>query len=124
MPSSSFRSPRTTQIPASSSTVGSLFPAAVLFVVSVLGAFAAGLWPRDEGPVAVLAADFPAAVAVVEAAGGRLVGGTGIDGLVVAAPLDPADAGLNDRLRAAGAWLLLDPQGLAGCGIPLAVAPA
>ncbi|WP_404382081.1 hypothetical protein [Caenispirillum salinarum] len=101
------------------STVGSLMPAAALLVVSVLGVFVAGLWPRETGPVAVLAADFPAAVAVVEAAGGRLVGGTGVDGLVVAAPRDPADTGLRDRLSAAGAWILLDPQGLAGCGVTL-----
>lgn len=65
----------------------------------------------------MLAADFPAAAGVVEAAGGALVSGTALPGLVIARRANPADTAFHDRLHAAGALLLLDPQGLAGCGV-------
>lgn len=96
----------------------SLTPAVALLVVSLAGTVIAGVWPRaDAVEVAVLAADFPAAAGVVAAAGGALVAGTALPGLVIARSPDPADPSFHDRLHAAGALLLLDPQGLAGCGV-------
>lgn len=93
-------------------------PAVFLAVFGLGGAVVAGLWPPQRGPVAVLAADFPTAVAVVERAGGSVTVAGAWDGLVIAAPSDPADAAFALRLRQAGAVAVLDPLGLAGCAAP------
>jgi len=99
---------------------GRLFAGALGLAVASVLALVPVLGPRDEASGA-LAAMFPpghdtmAVYAAVAAAGGTPIRATG-GGLVwVARSAEPGFAG---RLRAAGAWLVLDPVVAAGCLAP------
>lgn len=100
-------------------SLSAFLPAAALGVAGLAGGVIAGLWPPAHGPVAVLAADFAAAVAAVERAGGQVTAAAALPGLVVAQPATGDDAAFRAGLRAAGGVLLLDPAGLAGCAPPM-----
>lgn len=101
-------------------SLAAALPASLLAAVGLAGGLVAGLWPPEHGPVAVLADDFAAAVAAVDAAGGAVTAGApALPGLVLATPFDPADTRFAERLRAAGVLAVLDPAGLAGCTVPL-----
>lgn len=79
---------------------------------------AAAVMPASGGPVAVVVAPWSEradAVAVVAAAGGSLVG-TGRWSWIAVARAD--DAGLPDRLYAAGAALVFDSRLAAFCTTP------
>lgn len=56
------------------------------------------------------------AVGLAAAAGGRVIRPTGLSGLYVLRPDGDAADGFHGRLKAGGAWLLIDPLVAGGCG--------
>lgn len=120
MPSAPVTPPSPTPISRPEHPSGRLFAGALCLAVASVLALVPVLGPRDEASGA-LAGVFPpghgtmAAYAAVAAAGGTPIRATG-GGLVwVARSAEPGFAG---RLRAAGAWLVLDPVVAAGCLAP------
>lgn len=91
-------------------------PAAALLVLSAGATAAAAMAPGAAGePVAAVFAPWTGpehALRAVAAADGAAVRAGAFDNVVIAVSDDP---GFRDRLRAAGAWLLLDPKALAAC---------
>ena len=89
---------------------------ALLLAASVLPLIAAADLPgKAQGTVAVVFApgtSSAAAVSAVAAADGLLVRGGGWSNVLV---VRSDQAGFAQRLRDAGAWLVLDPQSAAGC---------
>ena len=94
----------------------SWLPAAALAGLSLIALIAHVATPRpDARIVAMLVAregGIAAAATVAERAGARLLAQGSVPGLWL---LASDDRGLADRLRAAGAWIVLDPLGLRGC---------
>jgi hypothetical protein len=87
-----------------------------LLVGSTAAVASVGLAPRDPANgVAVIFPPWTTADSTfthaVEA-GGRFVR---FGGLPFIAVVTPDDAGYADRIRAAGAWMIADPQALAAC---------
>jgi hypothetical protein len=81
-----------------------------LFAVGA-GAYASYA-PPSQGQMAVVFAPWVSeseALHVVIAAGGRIVGPSRFDNIVIAFALDP---GFGERIRASGAWMTLAAQGL------------
>jgi hypothetical protein len=98
---------------------GRIFDIALLGSLTIGSALAAahvGLAPRD--PANGVAVVFPpwtaadAALSQAVEAGSRFVR---FGGLPFIAVVMPDDAGYAARIRAAGAWLVADPQALAAC---------
>jgi len=83
--------------------------------------------PHPDGPVAAVFPpwwDAQRALAATVLAQAVMVRAGAWPALVVAADASPAGAagdagapGLGERLRAAGAWLILDPRSLRGCSL-------
>ena len=77
------------------------------------------LSPKPGQPVAAL---FPPwwsaerAFAAATSTGGRIVRTGAWSTLVVVVPEAGHEAGFSGRLGVAGAWLIVDPQSLGGCG--------
>ncbi len=96
-----------------------LLPAG-LAIASLLPAF--GLAEPTSGPLAAVFPPWWSSARVLEAAAsaGRIVG-VGAAPFVVIVAAEPGGRPDHDslRLHAAGAWLLLDPQYLGGCGTSL-----
>jgi hypothetical protein len=70
----------------------------------------------ERGPVAAVFPPWWDGMRAITAAseGGSVLRLGLMNFVVLVAPAEPAD---RDRLRRAGAWLLLNPRGLIGCGI-------
>jgi len=87
----------------------------VLTAASVLSMAALQAQPRDRTRVAAIFPPWTSAakaVARVAQAGGRIVRPGLIDAIVV---VQGDDADLADRLYAAGAWAVIDPDTWGGC---------
>lgn len=96
----------------------SAVPALLLLLASTLSLAGTALAPRDDGLVAAVfppGLDRNGVLERVAAADAVLVRLGAWDGIAVAASTRP---GLAARLRAAGAWLVLDPIAAAGCPLP------
>ena len=95
-----------------------LLPALVLLLLSLVGVTVAGLAPRDpSGQVAVIAPPwygFDETAALVAGVEGAIVEEGGFGNVLIAQSTEP---GFVRRLYGAGAWLVLDPMVLRGCGI-------
>ena len=96
--------------------IGRTAGAAGLVAVSLVPLVAAGDLPDSRtGTVAAVFGPLAApadTVRAVAGTGGRIVGAGGWTNVILVNASKPGFAG---RLRAAGAWLVLDPGGLAGC---------
>ena len=92
----------------------SLLLAFSLFTLGAPLALIAGPEDMGEGVAVVFApwTDEATAMSRVGAAGGAVIRAGGADFISVAIPQSPDFA---DAIRAAGAWLLLDPQLVGGC---------
>jgi hypothetical protein len=93
----------------------SALAAAVLTAASVLCVAALQAQPRDRTRVAAIFPPWTSAgraIARVAQAGGRVVRPGLIDSIVV---VQGDDAGLSERLYAAGAWAVVDPAAWGGC---------
>ena len=87
----------------------------VLSAVSVVAMAALETQPRDRTQVAAIFAPWTSgqrAIAQVAQAGGLVVRRGAIDAIVVVHGDDPA---LIERLYAAGAWAVIDPDAWGGC---------
>jgi hypothetical protein len=91
--------------------------AVLLLVASVIALGAVSVQPRaDEATVAVLFPPWwspPAVFGAAAAAGADVIRATAIPSLLVLRPAADRDGWA--RLRAAGAWLALDPKAVAAC---------
>jgi hypothetical protein len=100
----------------SASPIGGLAGTAGLVAVSLVPLAAAGDLPDSRsGTVAAVFGPLAApadTVRAVAGTGGRIVGAGGWANVILVTASEPGFAG---RLRAAGAWLVLDPGGFAGC---------
>lgn len=96
-----------------------LLPAALLFLLTIIGIIAtAGLTATARGHVAVLAppwVDFHGAATIVAAADGMIIDAGPLGNIVIATATTPH---FVERLYAAGAWLVLDQDSLSGCLAP------
>lgn len=75
--------------------------------------------PAESGAVAAYlgpSVGLREAVATADTAGGRVIRAAGVSGLYILRPARDAETGFHARLRAAGAWLLIDPLVAGGCG--------
>ena len=92
-----------------------LFQGLAIAGLAVGGLFAAALGGTARGPVAVVFPPWWGAIRAVEAAaeGGSVLRLGPVDFVVFVAP---DEARGRERLWRAGAWLLLDPHRLIGCG--------
>ena len=109
----------TAVLPRAGEAAGTLawVPALLLLLATLLGAGWAGTRPGAEGePVAALFPPWWRAERVLAAAlgtEGAILRTGGLAGVLVVQSPEP---GFADRLRAAGAWVLLNPRALGGCG--------
>lgn len=93
-----------------------LLPVLALLVFSVVGTAAAALAPRTSyGSFAVISPPWYTAaqtVALVSAAGGTLVRSSDWSNVIIS---DSSDPQFVSELYRAGAWLVLDPNGIQSC---------
>jgi len=90
-------------------------PACVLTASVLAGLLALAATPPERGTVVAIfnpALEKRDLVAAARQAGARLVSGGGVAGTMLLYSDHP---GLPERLRRAGAWIVLDPLGAAGC---------
>lgn len=102
----------------------SLLPALLLALVAAIAVPLAVTPPAGAAVLAVFPPGTDSATAIrrTAAAGGLVVRPAAHGPLYIVQPASPADAGFPRRLRAAGAWLLLDPIVATGCAGPVRAA--
>lgn len=104
----------------------SLLPALLLAVCATVAVPLLVTPPAGAAVLAVFPPGTDSASAIRRAgeAGGRVVRPAARGPLYIVRPDRADDADFPDRLRAAGAWLLLDPILAAGCAGPVRSGPA
>ena len=101
--------------------VGLVVACAAAILVTLGAAVAAGAAPRDPARIAAVFPPWWTSAQAVSAAAsaGQIAGAGGLPFILV---LRGEPDALESRLRAAGAWLLLDPDAAGQC-IPLGTSP-
>jgi hypothetical protein len=94
--------------------MGLILAVAATILVTLFAAVAAGAAPRDPARVAAVFPPWwtPARTASAAASAGRIAGAGGAPFILI---LRGEPGQLEPRLRAAGAWLLLDPDAAGRC---------
>ena len=96
------------------STMGLVMACGLAILVTLVATVAAGAAPRDPSRVAAVFPPWWSSREAVSAAGsaGQIAGAGGAPFILI---LRGEPASLSPRLRAAGAWLLLDPDAAGQC---------